>query len=187
MAARRVLLSLLVSWIEACVNESRFLISLSVSLVSAVPIAGSSSSSAPVCNSFAAARRTARSGAVSFSAAIAVRSSLRIRLLMTTSSRFSGSGVIAFPVNRSVAASPLTSRICASPTVCTSPSSKACSNGSNALSPLAAAMPMAFALASLSPRARSRSVSGANAKAEKAIALKKIAPKQRMIAITELR
>jgi hypothetical protein len=39
----------------------------------------------------------------------------------------------------------------------------------------------------LSPKARSRSVSGANAKAEKAIALKKIAPKQRMITITELR
>ena len=36
------------------------------------------------------------------------------------------------------------------------------------MSPLAAAAPIAFAFASLSPNARSRSVSGANAKAQNA-------------------
>ena len=184
IAESRVPLSLLASWIEAWVSASSPLISVSVSRPSAAPIAGNKSSSAAPCSSLAAARRTARCGAVSLSAAIAVPSSLRIRLLMTTSSRLSGSGVTASPVTRSVPASPLTHKTRASPTVCTSPSSNACSNGSAEASPLDASALIAFALASLSPKASSRTVSGATAPALQASAVSTNAANQRMITTT---
>ena len=74
-AASRVAWSVLESWIDACVSTSRPLISGSDSLAIAAEIAGSASSSAVLCSSFAAARRVARSGVASFSAASAVPSS----------------------------------------------------------------------------------------------------------------
>ncbi len=106
-AASRVALSLLDSCTDACVSARMPLISGSVSFASAAEMAGSVISSAPPCSSLAAARRAARSGNESLSAAIAMPSSRRRRLLMTRSSRLSGTGFTVFPANRSTASSPL--------------------------------------------------------------------------------
>ena len=167
IAARRVFLSLLASWIDACVSNSSDWTSASVSLASAAPIAGSMSSSAPLCSSLAAARRTARSGAFSLNAAIAVISCLRTRLLTTTSSRLAGTGTTALPVKRSVAVAsapvPLTRRTWVSATVCTSPFSSACNIGSAAGSAPDTSVLIALSFASLSPRAKSRIASGGTA------------------------
>ena len=108
IAASRVALSLLASWMEACVSERDSLISVSDSFASARSIAGRESSSAPSCICLAAASRVARSGEDSLSAAIAVASCLRTRLLRTMSSRLSGSGDMVLPVRESVAVSPWT-------------------------------------------------------------------------------
>ena len=163
MAASRVARSGLASWIDACVNISKPLISGSASFAEAAAIAGSASSSALFCNSFAAASRTTRSGDASLNAAIAVASVRRSRLLTTTSSRPSGSGTTALPVTASIAVSPLTINTWSSPTVCTSPSVNACSNGNAAGSPCAISAPIALDLASPSPKASSRTTSAGSA------------------------
>ena len=147
IAAMRCGLSLLDSRIVACVSVRSGLISGSCSFARARSIAGSIASSAPLCSSFAAARRTARSEAVSFSAAIAVARSPRTRLLRMTSSRDSGSGVTALPVARSVALPSLIHSTC-SPTVCISPSESACSTASASAPSVVVSAAIAFTLAS---------------------------------------
>ena len=159
IAATRRGLSLLDSRMVACVSVRSDLISASCSFASARSIAGSIASSAPLCSSFAAARRTSRSVDVSLSAAIEVASSPRTRLLSTTSSRFSGTGVTSRPVTRSTAFPPLIHRIC-SPAVCTSPAAKACSRASASAPPIAVTLAIASTFASFSPSARSRTTSG---------------------------
>ena len=92
IAPRRVAWSLLLSSSDAWMISSIGLISGSVSLASAFFSSGSIASSAPPASSLAAASRTARSGEISLSAASAVASSRRRRLLTFTSSRSAGSG-----------------------------------------------------------------------------------------------
>ena len=163
IAARRVARSGLASWIDACVRSSNPLTSGSDSLAIAAVIAGSASSSALFCSSLAAARRTTRSADVNLKAAMAVASVRRRRLFTMTSSRPSGNGDTAAPVTASTAVSPLTMSTRSSPTVCTSPSISACSNGSAAWSPEATSMPMALPLASPSPNASSFTTSAGSA------------------------
>ncbi len=86
-AAMRVARSLLASWMDACVSASSSLISGSLSCARAFEIAGSMSSSAPLCSSLAAARRVAGPARRASGPRCAVPSSLRTRLLTTTSSR----------------------------------------------------------------------------------------------------
>ena len=99
IAATRTDLFVLPSCTVASVSISSALICASCSLANARWMTGSISSSAPRCSSFAAASRVTRSSAASFSAAMAVASSRRTRLLSTTSSRVSGNGSTDLPVS----------------------------------------------------------------------------------------
>ena len=110
-ASARRACRVLASWTVACVERQQRL-DLGVLLLGerALAIAGSISSSAPLCSSFAAASRTARSGDGELAARRSrVASSRRTRLLTTTSSRDSGSGATACAGERRRSpASPLT-------------------------------------------------------------------------------